>query len=113
LDWHKICSNRREPRKTADVLKIRRLGASQLVVFSAWNVFSFENKSGSTNPFLQTFEELNWSFIAAMIISFVALLFTFDAVSGEKESKTLALALSNSISRGTLLLGKYLSAIVR
>jgi ABC-type transport system involved in multi-copper enzyme maturation permease subunit len=45
-------------------------------------------------------------------LSFIALLFTFDAVSGEKEDKTLALALANSISRGTLLFGKYLSAIL-
>jgi ABC-type transport system involved in multi-copper enzyme maturation permease subunit len=82
------------------------------IVFSAWNVFSFLNKSGSTNPFLNTFEELNWSFIVALILSFVALLLTFDSVSGEKESKTLALALSNSVSRGTLLFGKYLSAIL-
>jgi ABC-type transport system involved in multi-copper enzyme maturation permease subunit len=82
------------------------------VVFSAWNVFSFLNISGSTNPFLNVFEELNWSYIVAMILSFVALLFTFDAVSGEKEEKTLALALANSISRGTLLFGKYLSAVI-
>jgi len=33
-------------------------------------------------------------------IEFIALLFTFDAVSGEKEDKTLTLALANSISRG-------------
>jgi ABC-type transport system involved in multi-copper enzyme maturation permease subunit len=82
------------------------------IVFSAWNVFSFLNLSGSTNPFLNAFEELNWSYIVAMILSFIALLFTFDAVSGEKEDKTLALALANSISRGTLLFGKYLSAIL-
>jgi hypothetical protein len=42
------------------------------IVFSAWNVFPFLNKSGSTNPFLNAFEELNWSFIAALILSFVA-----------------------------------------
>jgi ABC-type transport system involved in multi-copper enzyme maturation permease subunit len=82
------------------------------VTFSAWNVFSFGNRSGSANPFLTKHDELNWSFIVGLIVSFVILLFTFDAVSGEKESKTLALSLSNSVSRGTLLLAKYLSAVV-
>jgi ABC-type transport system involved in multi-copper enzyme maturation permease subunit len=82
------------------------------IVFSAWNVFSFRSRSGTVNPFLTKHDELNWSFIVGLIVSFVALLFTFDAVSGEKESKTLALELSNSVSRGTLLFGKYLSAIV-
>lgn len=81
------------------------------VVFSAWNVFGVPNKNTSANPFLNAFEELNWSYIVAMILSFITLLFTFDAVSGEKEDKTLALALANSVSRGTLLFGKYLSAI--
>jgi ABC-type transport system involved in multi-copper enzyme maturation permease subunit len=82
------------------------------IVFSAWNVFSFHSRSGTVNPFLTKHDELNWSFIIGLIVSFVTLLFTFDAVSGEKESKTLALALANSVSRGTLLFGKYLSAIV-
>jgi ABC-type transport system involved in multi-copper enzyme maturation permease subunit len=82
------------------------------LTFSAWNVFSFENRRGSANPFLRKFDDLDWSFIAALIASFVALMFTFDAVSGEKETKTLALSLSNPVSRGTLLLGKYLSAVL-
>jgi ABC-type transport system involved in multi-copper enzyme maturation permease subunit len=81
------------------------------IIYSAWNVFGFQNKSGSANPFLTRYDELNWTLIAALIVSFVALLFTFDSVSGEKESKTLALALSNPVSRGTLLWGKYLSAV--
>lgn len=82
------------------------------VTFSAWNVFSFSNRRGSANPFLTKHDDLNWSFIVVLIVSFVTLLFTFDAVSGEKETKTLALVLANSVSRGTLLFGKYLSAII-
>lgn len=100
------------PRDNAFIYDGKEKYLPNAVVFSAWNVFSFQNRSGSTNPFLNAFEELNWSFIVALILSFVALLLTFDSVSGEKESKTLALALSNSVSRGTLLFGKYVSAIL-
>lgn len=100
------------PRDNAFIYDGREKYLPNALVFSAYNVFSFRNRSGSSNPFLNAFEELNWSFIVAMILSFVAFLFTFDAVSGEKESKTLALALSNSCSRGTLLVGKYFSAIL-
>jgi ABC-type transport system involved in multi-copper enzyme maturation permease subunit len=100
------------PRDNAFIYDGKEKYLPNAIVFSAWNVFSFLNKRGSTNPFLNAFDELNWSFIVALILSFIALLFTFDAVSGEKESKTLALALSNSVSRGTLLFGKYLSAIL-
>ncbi len=100
------------PRDNAFISDGKEKYLPNAVVFNAYSVFSFQNKSGSSNPFLNAFDELNWSFIVAMILSFVTLLFTFDAVSGEKESKTLALTLSNSCSRGTLLVGKYLSALL-
>ena len=80
--------------------------------YSAYNVFGFEVGRGRTNPFLSTFQELNWSFIASVILSFAVLLFTFDTISGEKETGALALVLSNSIPRAVLLFGKYTSAIM-
>jgi ABC-type transport system involved in multi-copper enzyme maturation permease subunit len=80
--------------------------------YSAYNVFGFEVARGGTNPLLSTFQELNWSFIISVILSFVVLLFTFDTISGEKETGALALVLSNSIPRATVLLGKYISTIV-
>lgn len=79
---------------------------------SGYNVFSFKVRNGSTNPYLNKFLELNWVFIVSIIFSFVVFLFTFDAISGEKESKTLALLLSNTISRSELLLGKYISTVI-
>ena len=80
--------------------------------YSAYNVFAFEIGRGGTNPFLSTFQELNWSFIVSVILSFTVLLFTFDTISGEKETGALALTLSNSIPRATVLFGKFASAIV-
>jgi ABC-type transport system involved in multi-copper enzyme maturation permease subunit len=80
--------------------------------YNAYNVFGFEVGRGGTNPFLNTFQELNWSFIASVILSFTVLLFTFDTISGEKETGALALTLSNSIPRATVLFGKYISAII-
>ena len=100
------------PRNNAFILDAKEKYLPNAITFSAWNVFSFENLAGSANPFLAKFDELNWSFIAAVILSFVALLFTFDAVSGEKETGTLALALANQVSRSTLLWGKYASAVL-
>lgn len=100
------------PRDNGFIADAKEKYLPNAVVFSGWNVFSFQNRSGSANPFLAKFDELNWAYIAVLIVSFISLLFTFDAVSGEKESKTLALTVSNSVSRATLLLGKYLSALV-
>lgn len=100
------------PRANAFISDAKERYLPNAFVFSAWNVFGFENKSGSANPFLKRFDELSWTFIAALIVSFIALLFTFDGVSGEKESKTLALSLANPVSRGALLAGKLASAVL-
>jgi ABC-type transport system involved in multi-copper enzyme maturation permease subunit len=100
-----------QPRRNGFISDCKEKYLPNAITFNAYNVFSFFNRSGSTNPFLYQFEEMNWSFITTLIISFVALLFTFDAVSGEKEARTLSITLSNSFSRGTLLSGKYVSTI--
>jgi len=81
------------------------------IAYSAFNVFGFEVATGSSNPLLKVSQGLSWSFIVTIILSFLALLFAFDSVSGEKEQLTLALSLCNRISRGTVLFGKFLSII--
>ncbi len=101
-----------KPRANGFIADAKERYLPNAIVFSAWNVFSFQNKSGTANPFLKRYDELSWAFITALIVSFVALLFTFDAVSGEKEAKTLALCLANPVSRATLLLGKLVSAVL-
>lgn len=79
--------------------------------YSAYRVSGFEVGQGVVNPFLSSFQELNWSFITALILCFAALLFTFDTVSGERQSRTLTLVFSNPIHRATVLWGKYVSAL--
>ena len=101
-----------KPRDSAFIDDAQEKYLPNAIVYSAWNVFSFRNKSGSANPFLKKYDELSWAFVTALVVSFIALLFTFDGVSGEKESKTLALTLANPVSRATLLLGKLLSAVL-
>ncbi len=101
-----------KPRTDGFISDAKEKYLPNAIVFSAWNVFSFQNKSGTANPFLKRYDELSWAFITALIVSFIALLFTFDAVSGEKESKTLALSLANPVSRATLLSGKLASAVL-
>jgi ABC-type transport system involved in multi-copper enzyme maturation permease subunit len=46
-----------------------------------------------------------------MFLSFVTLLFAFDAISGEKEDRTLALVFSNAVPRRTFLLSKLGSIV--
>lgn len=54
------------------------------------------------------FGSWDFHFIVKIILSLVALLFAYDAVSGEKEIGTLRLLLSNPLPRSRLILGKAL-----
>jgi ABC-type transport system involved in multi-copper enzyme maturation permease subunit len=82
------------------------------IQFNAFNVFSYSVSRRSGNPYLPLSQELNWYFIISLILSFAILLLSFDSVSGEKQSQTLSLILSNRVPRSLLLLGKYLSIII-
>ena len=55
---------------------------------------------------------VDWAFITAYVLSLIALLFTFDSISGEREHGTLRLILSNSVPRHTVLIGKFLGALI-
>ena len=56
--------------------------------------------------------KVDWGFIIGYVLSLVALLFTFDSISGERERGTLRLTLANSIPRHTVLIGKFLGALI-
>lgn len=63
---------------------------------------------GHTNFMMARFPELDWSLIIGTIISFAAVLVSYDAISGERERGTLRLMISTGVPRGTILFGKYL-----
>ena len=69
-------------------------------------------RHGTDNPYLSVFPRIDLTFVFQIVISLMAFLFAYDAVAGEREDGTLALALSNSIPRGMLLLGKYLGGML-
>ena len=58
------------------------------------------------------FLKIDWILIISNVLSFLALVFTFDAISGEVEHGTLRLTLSNSVARRTVLTGKFLSCLI-
>ncbi len=58
------------------------------------------------------FATLDWAFIVGYVLSFVAILFTFDSVSGELQRGTLRLTLANPIPRHTVLIGKFFGAFI-
>jgi ABC-type transport system involved in multi-copper enzyme maturation permease subunit len=58
------------------------------------------------NPFLASFFSVDFVDIAAIIFSLLALLFSYDALTREKEDGTLRLQMANALGRSKLLAGK-------
>ena len=56
--------------------------------------------------------KVDWGFIIGYVLSLLALLFTFDSISSEREHGTLRLMLANAIPRHTVLIGKFLGALI-
>lgn len=62
----------------------------------------------SETPILAVLGQLDLNAVVRVFLSLFALLLTYDAVAGEKESGTLKAVLSNPVPRAQLLLGKAL-----
>lgn len=96
-----------EPRSNSIISDCKENMFPNQFFYNAYNVFNFEVRHDNINPLLKPVQSLNWSFIVSVCMSFLALLFAFDTISGEKEDHTLSLALSNPVSRGSFLWAKY------
>jgi ABC-type transport system involved in multi-copper enzyme maturation permease subunit len=64
----------------------------------------------SDDPIYAVFRMVDFAFIVQIVLSLLAILFTYDAVSGERESGTLKLIFANGVPRATYLLAKSTGA---
>ena len=64
------------------------------------------------NPFLSSFFSVDFVGIAGIVFSLLALLFSYDAFTREKEDGTLKLQMSNALGRARLLAGKVLGILM-
>lgn len=65
-----------------------------------------------SNPVFSVFGALDLSYIVKIVLSLFAILFTYDAIVGEKERGTLKLTLSNRVPRDRLILGKVIGGFI-
>ena len=56
--------------------------------------------------------KVDWILVIGYVLSLIAILFTFDSISGERERGTLRLTLANPVPRHTVLIGKFLGALI-
>jgi ABC-type transport system involved in multi-copper enzyme maturation permease subunit len=69
-------------------------------------------KSFDDNPLPILFPPLDFLFIVTIIMSLLAILFSYDAIAGERQSGTLRLVIANSISRTKVLFGKFIGGSI-
>jgi len=82
--------------------------------FATVNILStpaLEGGAGSEPMFIY-FGTLDMVYIVMVVLSLVAILLTYDAISGEREQGTLKLALSNSVPRHIVLLSKCIGGYI-
>ena len=76
-----------------------------------WSTIYHYPNSDSKNIRPDTIK-VDWGFVIGYVLSLIAILFTFDSISGDREHGTLRLTLANSVPRHTVLIGKFLGALV-
>ncbi|MEM6647212.1 MAG: ABC transporter permease subunit, partial [Bacteroidota bacterium] len=64
----------------------------------------------SDNPLFAFFRSIDFTFIVQVVLSLFAILFTYNAINGERESGTLKLAFSNAVPRGQFVAAKFAGA---
>lgn len=62
----------------------------------------------TTSPLWNRFGMLDLTFIIGFLMSLMAVIFSYDSISGEKERGTLKLTLANDVPKDHVLLGKYI-----
>ena len=82
--------------------------------FAAVNVISTPRLEGGagSDPVFAFFGTLDMMYIVRVVLSLVAILLTYDAISGEREQGTLKLTLSSSVPRYAVLLSKCIGGYV-
>ena len=86
-------------------------GGGVTTAYSWRELWSLEYLPSNHGSDATTLIKIDWVFIG-IFMSFFVILFTFDAIAGERAHGTLSLMMSNQISRGQVLFAKYLGAFL-
>ncbi len=74
---------------------------------STWVEPKLEQSNYADDTLFAVFRFIDLTFIVQVVLSLFAILFTYDAINGERESGTLKLALSNAVPRAQYVLAKF------
>jgi len=69
-------------------------------------IVKLRNSAYSDDPIFAVFRFIDFAFIVQVVLSLLAILFTYDAINGEREEGTLKLVFANPVPRARYLLAK-------
>lgn len=98
---------RKPPSPLSFIAEAGQEDMPNIVAVNAFNRYETGSKRRK-NEMLPRIYSLDWVFIIGFLMSFLAVAISYDAISGEKKQGTLKLVLSNSLSRISFFIGKYL-----
>ncbi len=90
----------------------KRLGSTFEIYHGLVPMISDGSARSLDNAFLNLFSKIDLALIFQVVLSLMALLFAYDAIAGDWENGTLRLVISHPVRRGTVLLAKYIGAMV-
>jgi ABC-type transport system involved in multi-copper enzyme maturation permease subunit len=73
-------------------------------------VIKLRNSHYSDNTIFAVFRSMDLMFIVQIVLSLFAILFTYDAINGERETGTLKLNFANPIPRGRYIVAKLIGS---
>ena len=97
------------PRGSGFISDCGETNMPNTLLYNAYYLNEFEAENSKNNPLIMPSNRINWGFIMLVLFGFLSVIFSFDAVSGEKEQRTLALCLSNPVKRAHILMSKFIA----
>jgi ABC-type transport system involved in multi-copper enzyme maturation permease subunit len=99
-----------QPRGSGFISDCGEMNIPNTLTYNAYYRIGFDTGGAtSDNPYIMPSSRINWGFVMLTLFSFLAIIFSFDAITGEKEQRTLALCLSNPVKRGHILASKFIA----
>lgn len=105
----KIC---KEPEVLQSLVSGVRDMAGNVTTVAQLGRVSLEESKSADRPLFAVFGKFDLTFVFSVLFSLLALLFSYNAVTGEKERGTLRLVLANRVPRPTVILGKFLGNLI-
>lgn len=97
------------PRNSGFISDCGEMNMPNTLIYTAFYREYFDTNMTKSNPFIMPSNRINWGFIMIVLFSFLAIIFSFDTISGERERRTLSLCLSNSVKRSHILISKFIA----